>query len=272
MRVFVSIYIAAIFFEAIGCTLTPYRPLGVHGGYTDVELDPGTFRIFVKGQFASSYSNIKEYFDRRAKEVCQRYGNKGYKVVSIDEKPCTLCLMVKPEVLGTVQCLDDKIIKTQQLTANNLKEQEADSRLDVAVGQLVQQMFVKQSSQATSVIAVLPMADITRVSNKPLGLFLADKITSKIYLNGHARVIERSQLGRVIEELALTRTGTFDEASAKKIGSLLGVNSIVIGSYAEVGDKTIEINSRLVTVETGEVLGVGSVQFTKAAVLQMLPQ
>ena len=92
-----------------GCSLTPYRPLGFHGGYSDQELEQGKFRIFVQGQFGTDYSLIKSYFERRAKEICQRFGDPTYKLISLDEKPCGLCLIVKPEVIGTIQCAGSSV-------------------------------------------------------------------------------------------------------------------------------------------------------------------
>ena len=61
----------------------------------------------------------------------------------------------------------------------------------------------------------------------------------------------------------MTRTGRFNENSAKHIGSLLGVDAVIIGTYTELGTKTFEVNSRIVSVETGEILGVGSVQIPR---------
>ena len=103
-----------------------------------------------------------------------------------------------------------------------------------------------------------------------MGNYLTERITNELYATGLVKVVERAQLGKVIEELALTQGGAFDENSAKRVGRLLGVDAIVTGTYAELGSHTVEINSRIVNVETGEVLGVGTIQIPRSAVQQML--
>jgi hypothetical protein len=74
------------------------------------------------------------------------------------------------------------------------------------------------------------------------------------------------------QELALTHSGSFDEESAMRIGNLLGVEAVVTTLYADVGHSSIEVNSKVVRVETGEILGVGTTAFPRVAVERMLPQ
>lgn len=250
-----------------GCSLTPYRPLGVHGGYSDQEIEQGKFRIFVQGQFGTDYSLVKSYFERRAKEICQRFGSPAYQLVSLDEKPCEFCLTVKPEVIGTIQCTSSSLASSSNNTA---ERREVSVQIDSQFQDLVRQLSAGFKGQRIPLVAVLPVADASNTGNKPLGNYLTERITNKLYAAGLVKVVERAQLGKVIEELALTQGGGFDEGSAKKIGRFLGVDAVVTGTYAELGNQTVEVNSRIVSVETGEVLGVGTVQIPKAAVQQML--
>ena len=83
-------------------------------------------------------------------------------------------------------------------------------------------------------------------------------------------MVERSQLDKVIEELHLTMSGRFDEASVQRIGKLLGVDAVIVGSYTELGTHTVEVNSRVIHVETGEIVGVGTVQIPTGAVEPLL--
>ena len=249
------------------CSLTPYRPLGVHGGYSDQEIEQGKFRIFVQGQFGTNYSLIKSYFERRAKEICQRFGDPTYKLISLDEKPCELCLIVKPEVIGTIQCTGSTLASSSSDIA---ERHDVSVQLDSQFQDLVKKLSAGFKGQRVPLIAVLPVADASNTGNKPLGNYLTERITNELYATGQVKVIERAQLGKVIEELALTQGGTFDESSAKRIGRFLGVDAIVMGTYAELGNQTVEVISRIVGVETGEVLGAGTIQIPRSAVQQML--
>jgi len=40
---------------------------------------------------------------------------------------------------------------------------------------------------------------------------------------------------------------------------LLGVDAVVVGSYAHLGTGVGEVNTRIVNVKTGEIIGVGTV-------------
>ena len=270
-KIFLSIALVSTYMWFAGCTVTPYRPLGPHGGYSDIEVEQGQFRIYVRGQYASRYSTIKEYFYRRAKEVCGRFNEGEYKIVSLQEMPCLICLMEKPEVLGTVECLGAKNKEAGGIIVQRRKGVDSAVGVDKALDDLVQQMYVAAHNPVTKVLAILPITSSQNTPTTPLGGYLTDKLIQKFISVGRSRVIERTQLNRVIEELSLTRMGSFNELSAKSIGGLLGVDSLVIGSYVEVGDSKVELNLRFVNVETGEVLGAGSAQFPKSAVIQLLP-
>jgi hypothetical protein len=74
------------------------------------------------------------------------------------------------------------------------------------------------------------------------------------------------------QELSLTHSGSFDEESAMRIGNLLGVEAVVSTLYADVGQSSIEVNSKIVRVETGEILGVGTTALPRVAVERMLPR
>jgi len=136
---------------------------------------------------------------------------------------------------------------------------------------LVNQLFSAGFDEhGISRIAVLPVGDASRSVNRPLGTYLTERLTNTLYKTGAVKVVERSQLSKVTGELALSMTGRFDEASVKRIGKMLGVDAVIVGTYAELGAQSIEVNSRIVGVETGEVLGAGTIQIPKAIVQELL--
>jgi hypothetical protein len=62
----------------------------------------------------------------------------------------------------------------------------------------------------------------------------------------------------------------FDDASVKRVGSLLGVDAVIMGTYAELGLDSIEVNVRSVAVETAEVIGVGTVLIPRTSVERLI--
>jgi TolB-like protein len=82
---------------------------------------------------------------------------------------------------------------------------------------------------------------------------IAEALTASLANTRRFRVVERTQLDRVLKELELNRTGAVDPATAQAVGRLIGAQYLVLGSY-QVFQGQIVINARLLRVETGEIL------------------
>jgi curli biogenesis system outer membrane secretion channel CsgG len=116
-------------------------------------------------------------------------------------------------------------------------------------------------------------------------------LVNKLVDGGHFSVIERTKLDQIIQEQDLGKTGRLDTSSAAKIGRVLGVQTIIIGSVTEFnidkqsqgislpmfgsigGGKTtanVKINMRAIDTKTGEILytaqGIGSSNHASNAV------
>lgn len=87
----------------------------------------------------------------------------------------------------------------------------------------------------------------------PRGRLLAERITTRLVNSGQVEVVERGQLDKVMGELKFDTSGLVNDASAKSVGKLLGVEAIVTGTLTDVGGET-EIHSRMVRVEDGMIL------------------
>ena len=60
----------------------------------------------------------------------------------------------------------------------------------------------------------------------------ADLMTQSLLMHG-ADVVERQRLSEVMKENSLTSSGYFDQATAKQLGKLLGVDALFVGTVAE---------------------------------------
>ncbi|MGC8895036.1 MAG: CsgG/HfaB family protein, partial [candidate division WOR-3 bacterium] len=80
-----------------------------------------------------------------------------------------------------------------------------------------------------------------------------DKLIAALVGQGGLRVLERSQIEKVLEEQEFSWFGTVDQKTAVNLGKLLGVEYVVFGSLTGEPNR-FSINARLVSVETGEVI------------------
>lgn len=128
-------------------------------------------------------------------------------------------------------------------------------------------------------IAVLPVENRSEESrftdqiNNKSGVLL-----SNLARSGRYRVIEREKLAALMEEQELGETGIIDANSATDLGKILGVDAVVLsaitrvqyrksllfGIIAWVRKKRVEVDieSRIVSIETGEVLATTSLTET----------
>ena len=107
-------------------------------------------------------------------------------------------------------------------------------------------------------------------SDVDIGKGVATMLVSELAQNGTYTVMERAQLDRVLSEQNFQQGERTDASSAAKLGRLLGVDAIIIGSITQFQreDKniqlglrretkdTVAIDARIVQIGTGEILAV----------------
>ncbi|MBD3344053.1 MAG: hypothetical protein GF401_03215 [Chitinivibrionales bacterium] len=91
-------------------------------------------------------------------------------------------------------------------------------------------------------------------SYKGLEKGLCEIMITQLSKIGGIEVVERERLEQVFEEIALGQSGAIDESSAPKVGKILGAQMLVLGSFMKDRGNKIRIDTRLVRVETGEIL------------------
>jgi TolB-like protein len=118
-------------------------------------------------------------------------------------------------------------------------------------------------------IAVLPLSTLTGQSTV-LGLFVSDKLTSSLFrFRDKFDVVDRIHLEQILKELKLSQTGAIEPTTAQKLGKLLGADAIVAGTITDLGSD-IDITTRVLGTEQGNVLAVASIQFIKDSSIEKL--
>lgn len=129
------------------------------------------------------------------------------------------------------------------------------------IDELGNQIATKVSAKNKTTIAVVEFADLEgNITN--FGRFLAEELITRLHETEKFKVIERQLLNQVIKEQKLTLSGIVDPKSAKQLGQVLGVDAIVSGSITDLG-KTVRVNARLISTETGEIFAVAAKEFVK---------
>ena len=86
---------------------------------------------------------------------------------------------------------------------------------------------------------------------------IAGLMISDLAANAAARVVEREELQKLIDEQNLSAAGRVDPQTAAKIGKLVGARYVVLGTFIDFyGD--FRVDARLVNVETSEIVKVES--------------
>ncbi|MCW8887848.1 MAG: hypothetical protein OQK25_02170 [Gammaproteobacteria bacterium] len=101
----------------VGCSATPYQPMGFTGGYKDAHIRDNLYFVEVSTNAYTSQSTAAQYMHRRAKEVCIENGYKDYKIQgerdtstqfatgSYGSGSVTASSMNKPGFSGYVRCI-----------------------------------------------------------------------------------------------------------------------------------------------------------------------
>jgi curli biogenesis system outer membrane secretion channel CsgG len=97
-------------------------------------------------------------------------------------------------------------------------------------------------------------------TNTDIGKGIADMLVDRLVNDGTYSVIERKALDKLVAEQNFSNSDRADPSSAAKIGKLLGVNAIIIGSITQFGrdDKNTKIGGGAIGGITGR-FGVGGV-------------
>lgn len=116
------------------------------------------------------------------------------------------------------------------------------------------------TAQAALRLVVLPFKNLTGQADQNwLGESFSESLTTSLSQRGQLSLIERSQLELILQEQGFSQSALSDESQAPRLGKILGARKLLIGSYQQVG-QTLQIQARLVDVETGQIAEGQAVQ------------
>jgi curli biogenesis system outer membrane secretion channel CsgG len=108
-----------------------------------------------------------------------------------------------------------------------------------------------------------------------VSMVITDVFTNQIQAGGKYRVMERSQMNKILSEQGFQNSGACNNAEcAVEIGRLLSIDNMFIGSIGKLGESWV-INIRIINIKTGEIVSnlseqvIGKVDNLSSAAIQM---
>jgi hypothetical protein len=92
-----------------------------------------------------------------------------------------------------------------------------------------------------------------------VALILSEALREELFKLGLFHLVNREDIVKVLEEMALQQTGLVDEKEAVKAGRGLAAQEIVLGRYGVLGKISV-LQAKRVDVETQGALGLGSLK------------
>ena len=136
-----------------------------------------------------------------------------------------------------------------RLAALARKELEVEAKQAVA-----QESAIGASTGSPTTVAVLPLdfngSDSTLA---PLGRGVADLIVTDLSRSSRLTVVERDRLAALLDELARSRSGAVDSATAVRSGRLARAGRMVRGSITQLAANSLRADAAVVDVGTAKV-------------------
>lgn len=133
-------------------------------------------------------------------------------------------------------------------SAYSAKIQESDE----VFKSLAEKLSKVESKLPNKTIAIYGFEVIGK-KDDPYAKYATEKLTHEIVSEGDLTVIERSRIDQVLKEQSLSLTGAVDSGTAAKIGKILSVDAVIIGTIHITRGRT-EFIARVIQSEKGIIL------------------
>jgi TolB-like protein len=129
---------------------------------------------------------------------------------------------------------------------------EEAKNVDAAFPAMARQLSAAEPRLPKKTVAVYGFEVIGRPGDS-YALYATEKLTHELVSLGKLLVIERSRLEEVLKEQNFSLSGMVDAGTAARIGKLLSVDAVVIGTVRVTPGRT-EFIARIIQSETGIIL------------------
>lgn len=137
----------------------------------------------------------------------------------------------------------------------NLYAGTASAKLSTLANSLIKDYQAKTAASKTT-LAAFPFSCDEKLSKQRVGFAVSELMSHRFVAEPGFTVVERGEINRLLAEQKLQASGVTDSATAVKLGQMAGANVLLMGNISKV-DGLYQVNARMVSVGTGEVLVSG---------------
>jgi TolB-like protein len=153
-----------------------------------------------------------------------------------------------------------RLLQLIALTALSFVWSSSASGYEAEVKALATKLVTSLEAANQTSAAVLDFEDL-HGSTTDLGHFLAQELTdSLVSVSKTLSVVDRTNLQQLLRENKLSMEGLVNPETSKKLGKLIGIDTVIVGTVTTTPDK-VRISVRAVDVETGRILATQSSTF-----------
>lgn len=147
--------------------------------------------------------------------------------------------------------------------AGNICAGSSSGKLSVLADTLIKDYAAKSGGGKTT-LAIFPFTCDGKLEKQRAGFAASEVMSHRFVAEGSFTVVERGEIGKLLEEQRLQSSGAVDSDTAVRLGKVLGAGVILLGNIQKVGGK-YQVNARLVRAETSAVLVSGYAELDSEA-------
>ena len=227
------------------------------------------FFIYYKDKLFCVYENLKSNF-KSLKDFQNRYGSN----IQLSNIPNTYSdshngissVFIYSDAEGCTACIYNYTVYFQ-ISKLNI-DKSGNSSSSGIVGQLESLAKKLLQDPKTGSKATYAFLDLTTDNkNSLVEKYITDALTEAVFNTGKVKIIERSNIEKIITEQKFQSSGLVNETQAANIGNIAGVEYVCYGTIKEI-DGGYTVNARVVDVETAEICAMSRTNISKDSYLQ----
>ena len=138
------------------------------------------------------------------------------------------------------------------------------------IGDLAVKLSSEIKFQNLGKIAILEFSGIAGSKSQTPGI-VQERLTTAMAQDKSLNIIERNLLKRVLDEQRLQISGAINDTDAKAIGKIAGADAVVTGTISDLDNNEIEINARVIHVESGKIVAAGIARIKREWAVSISP-
>jgi len=131
-------------------------------------------------------------------------------------------------------------------------------------------LAAKIAESARKRVAVVDFTDL-QGNVTELGRYLAEELSGALVNDARSfRVIDRAHLKAILQEHKLAETGLIEPQTARQLGKIAGVDTLVTGTITSAFGETVRVLVKALDVETADIIAQSTADIPKTDAIKIL--